>query len=197
MEKRLAKLERTNRWLMLAMSVLCLLAIIGWSSQVPPKEIRAQGFVLVDSEGNVLGTFGIVDGHPGLRLGKYSGKPHVIIGADDGAAALMISNGTGDKPLLWLTADNKSASLKFAAGGASEPTATLFVSSGLGGLSLVGDASNAGPRADLAASSQESGLVVKDGNGRARVLIDGKTGGLQLFSEEGKSTYRLPPPGEN
>lgn len=172
METRLAKLERTDRWLIMAISGLFLLAIVGWTSQSPPKVIRAQSFVLVDSAGHELGALTTNDGHPGLMLSTAERNgPSVTLLVQDSYASIMLQGGAEGNPKVFLTADSENATLGLLGQGSMEATVIVLIS-----------------------NQQDSTIGVHDGIGRPRILMNGNTGKLLFLSEEGERNYELPPP---
>lgn len=84
-EQRLAKLEATaRRWRLAALGLAGVVVLgvgMGADGDAFPKIIRANMFEAVDSNGTVVGQFGIarVDGVPGFVVKSKDGKSNTMI----------------------------------------------------------------------------------------------------------------------
>jgi hypothetical protein len=101
LEKDLHRARRRNRWLLAAVCACIGLGGAEWMSRpyplLAPKEVRAEGFVLVDAKGTVRAVLGTIpDGTTALTLGDVEGKARASLGLDtNGAPALRLSDANG------------------------------------------------------------------------------------------------------
>ncbi len=156
-------------------------------AQAPPehaKTIRASEFLVVDSDGKVRATLGVlVDGTPHISLFEKNGKRAVTLGLIGTGSGLALHNNKGEvraalaivegAPCLELYDENGNLStfIGFLEG---EPRVTLHDKTGK-------------MRALLDVSEGEPHLVLRDKNGNLRVFV-GLIGGdprLMLQDKEG------------
>lgn len=97
LELRVARLERTNRWLKGGALMLMGVALLALDNDQGGAEvIEAHRFVLLDGEGGKVGELKVEDGSPGLLMYDAAGVTRVSLSHDDEATALYLRDGDGD-----------------------------------------------------------------------------------------------------
>ena len=200
-EERLNKLEndlhqarRRNRWLLVAALCACIgVGAAAWMLRphtLPaPKEVRAEGFVLVDAKGNVRADLATdPDGAPSLSLfADSNAEPRVTLGLDtDGAPALRLAGPKG-YPRVNLRVNTDGALSLVLSDSNKQPRAILGLDTeGAPSLNLGGP---------LAAGFCSASLSVNTDGAPALLLLGGKGNdsapSLLLFDAKGKGHVHL------
>lgn len=81
-ERRIKKLELTNRFLLSAIALISLLALYGFATRVPAV-VKAERFELVDPYGTVRAVLGQDKDHTVLKLADRSGNVRLEANAGD------------------------------------------------------------------------------------------------------------------
>jgi hypothetical protein len=93
-EARLARVERTNRWLVgVAAGSVALLLAAGASRE--EATVRARAFVVVDEAGRPRAELAVRDGHPALLLRDASGVERLLATDDADGTRVYLNDGDG------------------------------------------------------------------------------------------------------
>jgi hypothetical protein len=97
--ERLARAERTIRWLTALTTALALAGLVLWVAQVVPASpiLEARGFVVRDERWQERAALGLrPDGSPMLRLNNRAGRARAFMFVrDDGVASFRLTDSSG------------------------------------------------------------------------------------------------------
>lgn len=94
---------RRLRWFTALLGVALLLSVV-----VPPREIRASRFVLIDQNGRQRGMFRVADDVPAVVLQDQSGIWRAVLSVDGDQSFLNLTRANGESGLAVGAGDGKS-----------------------------------------------------------------------------------------
>ena len=190
LEDRVSRLERSNRWLVVACAVLVLLPLLAFTAtRVQAVDLlRTKKLELVDDAGRVRASLSVVQNEPQFGLFDETGEPRVGVSA----GSLYLWGGTGDAGITLRISSHGSPylSLSDAAGksrvrlDATDTETRLTLSDGTTDTPSV--------MLGLAETGALLTLVEPSGNGAARLLATGSGGALLLTDSDGRDSYAAP-----
>jgi hypothetical protein len=190
-EERLARLERSQRWLrfanvalvgtVLALAVPCCTArkdnalptAAASSAESVPEVIRARSFEVVNHGGQAVLSVGITsDGNGAIRVKNLDAREVVHIVASKDGGAIAVSSSNGESSLLVGTSGDMAA-IEFCANAKGEAVVTILASE-LGGGALQVCNPLGSEVATIQSDKMNCGLVsVSDANGKVKNGISG------------------------
>lgn len=118
LEESLRSVQRQVRLLRLFTALLAVALLL--SVIVPPREVRASRFVLVDDSGAQRGVLRVTDGTPALLLQDSAGTWRAALTVDDDMSSLMLTRPDGKSGVALAAGDGTSALTLYGAGGKPE-----------------------------------------------------------------------------
>lgn len=118
LEESLRSVQRQVRLLRLFTALLAVALLL--SVIVPPRELRASRFVLLDESGAQRGVLRVSDGVPALLLQDAAGSWRAVLSVDDDSSSLMLTRPDGKSGVALAAGDGTSAFTLYGAGGKPE-----------------------------------------------------------------------------
>jgi hypothetical protein len=186
---RLDRLERTNRFLKAAVTILCCVAaavaVMGAASTAP-KEIDVQKITLRDSTGNERGQLFAADNGWGLIFFNKNKTKAASLGVGSGMNALALFDQNGNMRQVISSNLDDSAWNVFRPG--SDTAQFQVVDSNQGTIMSIRDKGN-NPRVEVGYSANGSVLNMSDSNGAIRTSVSGGNLGFASFAEDGSLAW--------
>jgi len=194
LEKGLASARRFNRWLLaavgLALGVWILAGTFGPTMAAAPaggaavKEVRANRFVVEDTNGKTRASLDVFNDNPRLVLYDEIDKPLATLGTNKDGGQLSL----GGKSIAVLGTNKTGATLILM--DTNRKLQNVMLGAALG---LVLTDENGKNRAELLVSKDGPTLVLKDDAGKGRVGLCAPTDGpaLVLADENGKASVMV------
>jgi hypothetical protein len=118
LEESLERVQRQLRNLRLFTALLGVALVL--SVVVPPRELRASRFVLVDQSGQQRGVFRVSDGVPALMLQDAAGSWRAMLSVDGDLSWLNLTRSTGESGLSLNAGKGTSSITVYGDGGKPE-----------------------------------------------------------------------------
>ena len=97
LDRRVQRLETSNRrWRVAALALMALVTVAWSAPRQAAEQIETQALTLVDGEGNVLAELKAAEGGPALLLYDAAGIVRASLAHNDEATALYLRDAAGD-----------------------------------------------------------------------------------------------------
>jgi hypothetical protein len=184
-ERRLHKLESSNRLLKAALAVCVLVgaaAITLGATSVAPKVLDVQKIIMRDEAGNERGQLFATDKTWGLVLFNKKGTKAASLFVAQEGNGLIVSDQNGNIRQA-LTADLSQSNFSIFHPG-SDSAQFELTDNAQGTAEVIRDRANV-QRVELGTSDKGSALALSDNNGTMRTVLSGSEEGIVTFAPDG------------